>query len=130
MTYLLLHLIMHLLLFLSPDYLSHINSLGFLFIFCFSLNARNVRLYYPYWQYRPTFLYFDLLDFSTIRIDSTTTFLYFDLYLNTAYKHACRFSLILLKLCCYLRQEVIFSPLFGLSVARISSKVLDRVFRC
>ena len=44
MTYLFLHPIMHLLLFLSPDWLtfchliiSHINSLGSLFIFCFSL---------------------------------------------------------------------------------------------
>ena len=44
MTYLFLHPIMHLLLFLSPDWLtfchviiSHINSLVSLFIFCFSL---------------------------------------------------------------------------------------------
>ena len=44
MTYLFLHPIMHLLLFLSPDWLtfchviiSYINSLGSLFIFCFSL---------------------------------------------------------------------------------------------
>ena len=31
--------------FLSHDFLSYINSLGL------SANSRNVRLYYPYWQY-------------------------------------------------------------------------------
>ena len=73
MTYLFLHLIIHL-LFLSPDWLtfyhmiiSHINSLVFLFIFCFSLtkgNAQNVRLYYPYRQYTDLSIYFDLYLYS------------------------------------------------------------------
>ena len=78
MTCLFLHIIMHLLLFLSPDwltfchmiiYLSYINSLSFLFIFCFSLTK---------WAMLET------LDY-TIRIGSTPTFLYFDLYLYSAY---------------------------------------------
>ena len=79
-------------------------------------NARNVRLYYQYWQYKNLFhisicnlnillgvmynqlAYFmshyyllsdegptlETLDY-TIRIGSTPTFSYFDLYLNTAY---------------------------------------------
>ena len=42
--------------FLSYDYFSYINSLGFIFLFnSVSLwrraNAQKVRLYYPYWQY-------------------------------------------------------------------------------
>ena len=57
--------------FLSHDYLSYINSLGFFIYFLFlsdelRANARNIRLYY-------------------IRIGSTPTFLYFDLYLYSAY---------------------------------------------
>ena len=67
-----LHLIMHFVIvsltwlayFLSHDYLSCINSLGFLFIsslFSVSLwrrvNALNVRLYYPYWQYTDLFIF-------------------------------------------------------------------------
>ena len=65
MTYLFLHLIciiMHLLLFLSPDWLIfchmiislYINSLVLNLFSVFlwrRANARNVRLYYPYWQY-------------------------------------------------------------------------------
>ena len=77
MTYLFLHLIMyyymHLLLFLSPDWLtfchmiiSHINSLGSLFIFCFSHEGPML----------------ETLDY-TIRIGSTPTFLYFDLIFDT-----------------------------------------------
>ena len=60
---------MHLLLLLSPDWLtfcrviiSHINSLVFLFIFCFSLTAEGPML--------------EMLDY-TIHIGSTPTFLYF-----------------------------------------------------
>ena len=64
MTYLFLHLIMHLLLFRSHDYLSYINSHRFLLIFCFSLTKGQRS---------------ETLDF-TIRIGSTPTFLYFDLY--------------------------------------------------
>ena len=71
----LLSIIMHLLLFLSPDWLtfchmiiSCVNSLVF-YLFSVSLwrraDARNVRLYYPYWQY--------------------TNLLYFDFYLYSAY---------------------------------------------
>ena len=63
----LLHPIMHLLLFLSPDWLtfchviiSHINSLGSFFILFspwWRANARNVRPYYPYWQYTDLFIF-------------------------------------------------------------------------
>ena len=82
MTYLFLHLIIvhhyafvivsliWLAYFLSHDYFSYINSLGFLFIFGFSLHDEGPTL--------------ETLDF-TIRIGSTPTFLYFDLYPNTAY---------------------------------------------
>ena len=68
---------MNLLLFLSPDwltfchianYLSYINSLGFLFIFCFSNKGPML----------------ETLDY-TIRFGSTPTFLNFDLYLYSAY---------------------------------------------
>ena len=41
--------------------ISHINSLGFFYLFSVSLwrraNARNVRLYYPYWQYTDLFIF-------------------------------------------------------------------------
>ena len=47
---------MHLLLFLSPDWLTLRRR----------ANARNVRLHYPYWQYTDLFIF---------------RFLYFDLYL-------------------------------------------------
>ena len=77
MTYLFLHPIMHLLLFLSPDWLtfchviiSHINSLGFLFIFCFSDEGPML----------------ETLD-HTIRIGSTPTFLYFDCISTLPTKH-------------------------------------------
>ena len=67
---------MHLLLLLSPDWLtfcrmiiSYINSLVFLFIFCF-LSDEGPML--------------ETLDY-TIRTGSTPTFLYFDLYLYSAY---------------------------------------------
>ena len=80
MTYLFLHLIVHyyafvivspiwLAYFLSHDYLSYINSFGFLFTFCFSLTKGPML---------------EMLDF-TIRISSTPTFSYFDLYLYSAY---------------------------------------------
>ena len=76
MTYPFLHLIMHLLLFLSPDWLTfchmiipHINSLGFFIYFLF-LSDEGPML--------------ETLDY-TIRIGSTQTFLYFDLYLYSAY---------------------------------------------
>ena len=77
-TSLFLHLIMHLLLFLSPDWLilcriilslNCINSVGFFYLFSVS-----------HWQ-RPTL---ETLDY-TIRIGSTPTFLFFDFYLHTAY---------------------------------------------
>ena len=76
MTYLFLHPIMHLLLFLSPDWLtfchviiSHMNSLVFFIYFLF-LSDEGPML--------------ETLDY-TIRIGSTSTFLYFDLYLHFAY---------------------------------------------
>ena len=55
--------------FLPHDYLSHINSLGFLIYFLF-LSDEGPTL--------------ETLDY-TIRIGSTPTFLYFDLYLYSAY---------------------------------------------
>ena len=69
--YLFLHIIMHLLLFLtwlayflSHDYLSYINSLYFLFIYFLFLSDEGPML--------------ETLDY-TIRIGSSPTFLYFDL---------------------------------------------------
>ena len=71
MTYLFLHLIMHLLLFLSPDWLT----------FC------HVIISYKFTRF---FIYFLFLSDEvpmvetlgyTIRIGSTPTFLYFDLYI-------------------------------------------------
>ena len=59
MTYLFLHPIMHLLLFLSPDSLSYKFTRFFYFI-CLSLTkgqCSNVRLYYPYWQYADLFIF-------------------------------------------------------------------------
>ena len=44
----------------SHDYLLYKFTRVFLFIFCFSLtkaNARNVRIYYPYWQYIDLFIF-------------------------------------------------------------------------
>ena len=55
--------------FLSRDYLSYINSLGFFIYFLFLSDEA------------PTL---ETLDY-TIRIDSTPTFLYFDLYLYSGY---------------------------------------------
>ena len=71
----LLYIIMHLLLFLSPDWLTFCHMIIspftihlFFYLFSVSLwrraNARNFRLYYPYWQYTPTFLYFDFYLYS------------------------------------------------------------------
>ena len=65
MTYLFLHLIiciiMHLLLFLSPDWLTFCHIIISLILLGFSLwrraNARNVRLYYPNWQYTNIFIF-------------------------------------------------------------------------
>ena len=68
MTYLFLHHIMHLLMFLSPDSVTfcHIISLFYKFtrffkFFSVSLwrraNARNVRLYSPYWHYTNLFIF-------------------------------------------------------------------------
>ena len=54
---------------MSHDYLSYINSLGFFIYFLF-LSDEGPTL--------------EMLDF-TIRISSTPTFLYFDLYLYSAY---------------------------------------------
>ena len=51
------------------DYLCYINSLGFLFLYCFSLTEGQC---------------IKTLDY-TIHISSTPTFLYFDLYLYSAY---------------------------------------------
>ena len=75
MTYLFLHPIMHLLLFLSPDWLT----------FC------HVIISYKFTRFFIYFLFFsdegpmlETLD-HTIRIGSTPTFLYFDLYLHSAY---------------------------------------------
>ena len=59
---------MHLLLFLSPDWLIfcyviisliYIHSVLYLFSvsLCRRANARNVRLYYPYWQYTNHFTF-------------------------------------------------------------------------
>ena len=71
--------------FLSPDWLtfchviiSHVNSLGSLFIFCFSLTMLD-QCSKP--DEEPML---ETLD-HTIRIGSTPTFLYFDLYLYSAY---------------------------------------------
>ena len=55
--------------FLSHDYLSYINSLG-IFIYFLFLSDEEPML--------------ETLDY-TIRIGSTSTFLYFDLYLYSAY---------------------------------------------
>ena len=63
--------IMHLLLFLSPDW--YINSLGF--------------IYFPFLSDEGPML--ETLDF-TIRIGSTPTFLYFDLYLDSCLRSTLR----------------------------------------
>ena len=67
MTYLFLHPIMHLLLFLSPDWLTFCHVIisykftrffiYFLFLSDEGPNARNVRPYYPYWQYTDLFIF-------------------------------------------------------------------------
>ena len=55
----LLYIIMHLLLFLPPDLLTFCHMIISFYLFSVSLwrraNARNVRLYYPYWQYTDLF---------------------------------------------------------------------------
>ena len=68
--------------FLSHDYLSYINLLSF-YLFSVSLwrraNARNVRLYYPYWQYTDLFIFrfVSLLCLrSTLRLHSIKWILY------------------------------------------------------
>ena len=71
MTYLFLHLIMHLLLFLSPDWLT----------FCHVIIYKFTR-FFLFVSDEGTML--ETLDY-TIRIGSTPTFLYFDLYLYFAY---------------------------------------------
>ena len=58
----LLCIIMHLLFFfLSHDHFSVLSSLGFFYLFSVSLwrraNARNVRLYHPYWLYTDLFIF-------------------------------------------------------------------------
>ena len=75
MTYIFLHPIMHLLLFLSPDWLT----------FC------HVIISYKFTRFFIYFLFLsdegpmlETLDY-TIRISSTPTILYFDLYLYSAY---------------------------------------------
>ena len=68
MTYLFLHPIKHLLLFLSPDWLTFCHVIisliqihSVLYLFSVSLwrraNAQNVRLYYTYWQYTDLFIF-------------------------------------------------------------------------
>ena len=79
--------------FLSPDYFSAGNSLGIFNLFYVSpwrsANARNVRLYYPFWQYIYIFIFrFVSLHClrSTLRLFLLlVNIFYFDLYLNTAY---------------------------------------------
>ena len=56
MTYLFLHPIMHLLLFLSRDYLSYIDSLGFLFIFYFSLTKGQCSILSVVAVHRPFYI--------------------------------------------------------------------------
>ena len=64
----------------------------FLFIFCFSLtkaNARNVRPYYPYWQYIDLFIFrfVSLLCLrSTLRLFHTCMFSYHNHYNNNHLK--------------------------------------------
>ena len=74
-TSLFLHLIMHLLLFLSPDWL----------IFCHMIISYKFTRFFIYFLFLsdegPTL---ETLDY-TIRIGSTPTFLFFDFYLHTAY---------------------------------------------
>ena len=58
----------------------------------------------------------DLLLYFTFHIDSTPTFLHFNLYLNTAYAaHTCLYKLVLLNvfyLCLSLSQAIVAPRLF------------------